>query len=144
MRSRQGSALFVDIAEQDLVTMELNWEELQHLMGNEMASAYVLVSPMITIWRWFDAHLDRNDVLVYGGWHGRRGWRVQYKWAFYEQAHALAPPAPVPTVVPTVEPTTVPTVVPTVAVEPPVEPTPAPTPPRFVLRWRDNFREPRV
>jgi hypothetical protein len=115
---------WVEIPDWDLITRELDWYELQQLVGTTLAAEYIRDHEAITIWRWSGKSLNQYNRFEDAGYHSCPGWRVQYIYGRFAHVHNTTPlttPAPVPTAEPTPASTTAPTPVPT------AEPTPAPT-----------------
>jgi hypothetical protein len=149
MRSTQGT-FYVEIPERFLTTLELDLFQLGKLIGTTLATEYIRDHDSIVIWDWFGPYEDPYYGLIAGGWHGRRGWRVQYMHGRFAHVHLTAPPRPVPiqlpiaasipAQVPTAEATPAPTAAPTPV--PTVEPTPAPAPPPPPVQTAQSTRAP--
>jgi hypothetical protein len=128
MRSTRTMGSFrVDIPEEALTTLELDFYELQQLMGVSLATEYVRCHDSIVRQDyWVPQFRDPLYGIVHGGWHSSRAWRVQYWFGQFFQAHTIASPTPTP--VSQGQPMATPTSMTTPAPVPNTEPTPTPTP----------------
>ncbi len=93
MRSTRTMGSFrVDIPEEALTTLELDFYELQQLMGVSLATEYVRCHDSIVRQDyWVPPFRDPLYGIVRGGWHSSRAWRVQYWFGQFPQAHTITP-----------------------------------------------------
>ena len=86
MRSMWGSYL-VQIPESHLTTLELDYGELQQLLGKQLAMEYICCADDCLIWRWSPQYQDTYHGVTRGGWQSFRGWRVQYMFGQFKKSH---------------------------------------------------------
>jgi hypothetical protein len=70
-----------------LTTLELDFGELEQLMGRKLAEEYISLSESCLIWRWDPYHRDPYYGTMHGGWSSRCGWRVQYMFGEFRKRH---------------------------------------------------------
>jgi hypothetical protein len=93
MRSGTMGTYRVNIPEEDLTTLDLDFYQLRRMIGPTLAEEYVRCHDYIVRHDyWVPPYRDPLYGVVLGGWHTSRAWRVQYLIGRYAWSHINAPP----------------------------------------------------